>query len=203
MVTGSSPRVRGTGVAVENLRRAYRFIPARAGNRTEDRGSPHVTSVHPRACGEQNDSAPRRESRIGSSPRVRGTGPLGLHGPHRRRFIPARAGNRPHESLTNTGYPVHPRACGEQPVVRPLSSTHIGSSPRVRGTGYKHSQADSDHRFIPARAGNSVPSRRRLPRCNGSSPRVRGTGVFGLAAINASRFIPARAGNSRSPMCAV
>ncbi len=71
-----------------------RFIPARAGNRKPPRVAPAVSSVHPRACGEQNPTHSECSTTGGSSPRVRGTvnayvGTIGVN-----RFSPARAGNR-------------------------------------------------------------------------------------------------------------
>ena len=90
---------------------------------------------------------------------------------------------------------VHPRACGEHFRMRLHSELLIGSSPRLRGTPRFCIYRDSNLRFIPAPAGNAVPSlsskRKRSvhPRaCGerdleasvpmplaGSSPRLRGT----------------------------
>ena len=133
------------------------------------------------------------------------------------RFIPARAGNRPVESRRGCEPSVHPRACGEQSSKLTGNATESGSSPRVRGTGAGRGHVDREARFIPARAGNSLPGRCRRPRapvhpraCGeqvvtsvlccfaaGSSPRVRGTGAPHRQAARGGRFIPARAGNSK------
>ena len=94
--------------------------------------------------------------------------------------------------------------------------THVGSSPRVRGTVGRGENQRSGRRFIPACAGNRSTGRisispppvhprvcgeqTQYPRVRvgsiGSSPRVRGTGSFTDPLIRQSRFIPACAGNS-------
>ncbi len=152
---------------------------------------------------------------IGSSPRVRGTAVCRCDHRYSQRFIPARAGNSTFAGCSSMRAPVHPRACGEQSVAFAFAALMVGSSPRVRGTGHRHSDRPAVARFIPARAGNS-PSRPRPPprrpvhprACGeqrfgvnqqhpgfGSSPRVRGTGRPRHACACPRRFIPARAGN--------
>ena len=91
-----------------------------------------------------------------------------------------------------------------------------GSSPLARGTRVRHLAHDLDHRFIPARAGNTcraAPSRRGPsvhPRSRGehplelgltdreagSSPLARGTPWDRGRPMRRWRFIPARAGNT-------
>ena len=73
-IAGSSPRERGTDPCMPSFWTAFRFIPARAGNRL-----PLV---------------PFKSALVGSSPRERGTDPNEKHGAMLQRFIPARAGNR-------------------------------------------------------------------------------------------------------------
>ena len=144
----------------------------------------------------------------GSSPRVRGTAREDDGLARARRFIPARAGNRPTRSGARFTAPVHPRACGEQ-WTRPSHQACLsGSSPRVRGTEHMAVCRYPPSRFIPARAGNSgsaprpsappaVHPRACGEQCSrnglkaiagGSSPRVRGTG-----------FPPGRAGVTQTP----
>ncbi len=70
----------------------------------------------------------------GSSPRVRGTSPLGPRQLQRRRLIPACAGNIAGKKgfiLTETA---HPRVCGEHVPLKKTFTMYHGSSPRVRGT---------------------------------------------------------------------
>jgi len=91
----------------------------------------------------------------GSSPPVRGTGGLVLHGQDVHRFIPARAGNSAKARAIETNSPVHPRPCGEQCPPDAPRFYDVGSSPPVRGTGAGLQRVCCGARFIPARAGNS------------------------------------------------
>ena len=182
MISGSSPRVRGTGRVVRPEGYLRRFIPARAGNgsvrsstsnqnggssprvRGTDRSGKQIIPaegpVHPRACGERDPDGADTEGTLGSSPRVRGT----------------------ERKLTRTGSQptVHPRACGERLELNCKRWQYTGSSPRVRGTdaGRHHHQESF----------------------GGSSPRVRGTGLDQMAKDRVGRFIPARAGNGLDVM---
>ena len=153
---GSSPRVRGTAVRHGGRCREQRFIPARAGNRHFVLPWSRRKSVHPRACGEQRAIQGRMATQPGSSPRVRGTVALDERHLAHLRFIPARAGNRFSSARKRVATAVHPRACGEQLSDAGLAIEGDGSSPRVRGTGPDDGAAPAPHRFIPARAGNSI-----------------------------------------------
>ena len=116
-------------------------------------------------------------SKIGSSPRLRGTGDN--RGPDLRfdRFIPAPAGNRMPQASPKINIPVHPRACGEQwrgqvpgltkNTVHPRACGEQGlcdqqeygtdgSSPRLRGTAAAWAPTAGRRRFIPAPAGNRI-----------------------------------------------
>ncbi len=130
-------------------------------------------------------------------------------------FIPAPAGNGTRRISPPPPRPVHPRACGERTTEVPLSSASIGSSPRLRGTGWLWFSRAPARRFIPAPAGNGpgriVPAAGNSvhPRaCGergvavqggvinpGSSPRLRGTVLQQLKRNGDRRFIPAPAGN--------
>ena len=159
--TGSSPRVRGTDVALVSQWVSPRFIPACAGNREFAWWCCVCMAVHPRVCGEQirathlsiliSGSSPRVRGTVdrsmcrhppdhGSSPRVRGTEPgfgqVWYHG----RFIPACAGNSGNCTMEISVAAVHPRVCGEQLTQRDLAFCFSGSSPRVRGTVFPVAQ---------------------------------------------------------------
>ena len=111
--------------------------------------------VHPRACGEQNRRNVIGNRSTGSSPRLRGTAScVSLETSHGR-FIPAPAGNRLRLSAHPVIRAVHPRACGEQGLIRCELVPVQGSSPRLRGTVPPAGQATPRFRFIPAPAGNS------------------------------------------------
>ena len=192
---GSSPRVRGTPGDPDYECGLVRFIPARAGNSCsrQHRSSRHT--VHPRACGELASRYRAIASFSGSSPRVRGTHSKRCAAADSDRFIPARAGNSASSVAEGSFVSVHPRACGELKPFTRRASNSCGSSPRVRGTHFPRIARYAERRFIPARAGNSVPFRwasvhppvhpracgelDRNPVAGsmmvGSSPRVRGT----------------------------
>ena len=192
---GSSPRGRGTRARRRPVRRALRFIPARAGNAPGTTPSARRASVHPRAGGERRRGSIGAISDYGSSPRGRGTPDELHHAPETGRFIPARAGNATTHPASALSRVVHPRAGGERYDRRGRPQIFHGSSPRGRGTRIAARGHRLDGRFIPARAGNagspassrsvwtvhpraggerSRRSVRSSPRA-GSSPRGRGT----------------------------
>ncbi len=138
---GSSPRVRGTAWRTMRRVASIRFIPARAGNSRHGSRLSKPRPVHPRACGEQRHTAPMTKPENGSSPRVRGTERLIGAGWGPVRFIPARAGNSNPPASASLCAPVHPRACGEQGHLAHGVDAPPGSSPRVRGTGWRYTQA--------------------------------------------------------------
>ena len=134
------------------------------------------------------------------------------------RFIPARAGNT-NDSFYRVSFgPVHPRPRGEHYAVSLRYSLCTGSSPPARGTRVSIRAGHHQHRFIPARAGNTSRARARRSRTSvhprprgehladpdrlrdfpGSSPPARGTLVIGRLSFVSFRFIPARAGNTRA-----
>ena len=215
---GSSPRLRGTVQYPDLVTAVQGFIPAPAGNGSSASSPRATTTVHPRACGERLGPSCELEYSIGSSPRLRGTegARAPFHAPSR--FIPAPAGNGIRYVKLTACTPVHPRACGER-LGRHLNySFAFGSSPRLRGTAFRHGRSSIPRRFIPAPAGNGFPSPTRAasgsvhPRaCGerfrtrtrtgcfiGSSPRLRGTGRSGRGGSHGRRFIPAPAGNGCS-----
>ena len=90
---GSSPRARGTVSAKSLYKLPSRFIPASAGNRMERSLAKQNDAVHPRERGEQVQNRWFRLVPHGSSPRARGTAPVGGAAANGSRFIPASAGN--------------------------------------------------------------------------------------------------------------
>ncbi len=111
------------------------------------------------------------------------------------RFIPACAGNIYPRVCDDTEKTVHPRVCGEHCSEDFSTLLKNGSSPRVRGTSFRHSYRCLIIRFIPACAGNIL----RKFLITGEStvhPRVCGEHDDPLASWgNNRRFIPACAGN--------
>ena len=155
---GSSPRGRGTLYAERRAERPLRFIPARAGNTRTAGTNGYSATVHPRAGGEHGHVCSPVSCGLGSSPRGRGTRCLILAKRSSRRFIPARAGNTSGSPRTPSPTPVHPRAGGEHLVGSGKGGAVNGSSPRGRGTLLRREQTGVHRRFIPARAGNTLPA---------------------------------------------
>ena len=173
-----------------------RFIPAGAGNTKRQHLPQTSQSVHPRWRGEHRKSQQRMLFKRGSSPLARGT-PFGLP---------------PHLYV----YAVHPRWRGEHDAGFSLQNSDPGSSPLARGTLRPSPAALTSFRFIPAGAGNTLPSTlpaalasvhprwrgehgdynkaNRLPL--GSSPLARGTRDRWRHPGWSVRFIPAGAGNT-------
>src|SRR5690554_3048176 len=90
---GTSPRLRGTvhGPACGVLR--IRYIPAPAGNCRASFLRPESPPVHPRACGELEETFDQWIEDDGTSPRLRGTDEGHAHAGPGERYIPAPAGN--------------------------------------------------------------------------------------------------------------
>ena len=147
-------------------------------------------------CGEQLRSCVHLSFRVGSSPRMRGTGEQGTRGDDLAGIIPAHAGNRSNPRLRATSRRDHPRACGEQLKLTLKASAHSGSSPRMRGTAEECLAGVTVDGIIPAHAGNSRTSSCASPRC-WDHPRACGeqhTHVRKHSSGNG--IIPARAGSS-------
>ncbi len=158
LISGSSPRPRGTRRHRADLRLGTRIIPAPAGNThaISRRASP--TADHPRACGEHRILGAFEVVGNGSSPRLRGTLPLTEAIAVFRRIIPAPAGNTMRRGYGARGQPDHPRACGEHFSLDGIDQDGTGSSPRLRGTLRLRDARFIPRRIIPAPAGNTSPT---------------------------------------------
>ena len=221
---GSSPLARGTPGVPAGARAPVRFIPARAGNTAPPAPRTGWCPVHPRSRGEHALIAERAPDQVGSSPLARGTPAHWQRIGHRRRFIPARAGNTAPTRGSWGGRPVHPRSRGEHSLPPRPAIRAVGSSPLARGTRLPDRGGEQPRRFIPARAGNTWPGsppttpgtvhprsrgeHRLPPACgpvrDGSSPLARGTRILTQNEGRRKRFIPARAGNTTSSAgCAI
>ena len=154
----------------------------------------------------------------GSSPRVRGKPVIQRVHVDLPRIIPARAGQTFQRSKTWQPTPDHPRACGANLWLLPVTWLLPGSSPRVRGKP-RFGRAESVVlRIIPARAGQTrflkpdtvmMSDHPRACGANlelatsadvnaGSSPRVRGKLSIGRRSRPSRRIIPARAGQTNT-----
>ena len=172
--------------------------------------------VYPRWRGEHRGRLRRGTAETGLSPLARGTHGTVCDLPDARRFIPAGAGNTPHDIQEYTNIPVYPRWRGEHKKNFQSSADNGGLSPLARGTPVRRSRPAGLCRFIPAGAGNTPPwagtARRRTvyPRWRGehADPHLHHAGNIGLSplargtqlsrGVNAKclRFIPAGAGNT-------
>ena len=111
---GSPPRVRGTDMLACTLPGRARITPACAGNSSSVILLSLSTTDHPRVCGEQVPIRIRENGRIGSPPRVRGTGQRAGGDGGRNRITPACAGNSKRNHPQRRDNQDHPRVCGEQ-----------------------------------------------------------------------------------------
>ena len=151
-----------------------------------------------------------------SSPHARGT----LTNRHpllvRPRIIPACAGNTHHRTPRLRATANHPRMRGEHTEGKEPNTIEVESSPHARGTRTQPASPATDHRIIPACAGNTAHVHAtdrgvaNHPRMRGehtsawiffqafaeSSPHARGTLGAPSARRRDSRIIPACAGNT-------
>ena len=121
VLTGSSPRMRGTPCCNQILKAYVGIIPAYAGNTCCLIRPPWMRRDHPRVCGEHYTKSPPTSSGLGSSPRMRGTRVRHVGGDISSGIIPAYAGN----TIGSVGFPIvawdHPRVCGEHLMCAILS----------------------------------------------------------------------------------
>ena len=152
---GSSPRARGTPQVNSNSPNVIRFIPAGAGNTSQEPRCYLGMAVHPRGRGEHTRLICADPYPHGSSPRARGTPLLIRTMMDITRFIPAGAGNTRSYVDGSPGVAVHPRGRGEHTPRRCARGCCTGSSPRARGTQRGPCHCRWQRRFIPAGAGNT------------------------------------------------
>ena len=110
---GSSPRGRGKRPVRWARALSARLIPARAGKTRRRFSSWSPAPAHPRAGGENLETASLEASCAGSSPRGRGKRRGRQPVPDLRGLIPARAGKTGRRGRLAHRRPAHPRAGGE------------------------------------------------------------------------------------------
>ena len=213
---GSSPRSRGPRDEPQACRRHDRFIPAFAGTTRARHAVRSRGTVHPRVRGDHAPSGTPENVTTGSSPRSRGPRNVREGARNIRRFIPAFAGTTPLPTFITPGITVHPRVRGDHAPRFVAMYSLYGSSPRSRGPQGGRRHRDRRQRFIPAFAGTTRRSARRISSCavhprvrgdhrhaepsgerrRGSSPRSRGPLSQPVTAREGRRFIPAFAGTT-------
>jgi len=194
--------MRGTLFNAPPPRRYRRFIPAHAGNTFKASDPVYLTAVHPRASGEHRFKQRGVFLDFGSSPRMRGTPIFFLISSGFLRFIPAHAGNTSKLNPYHISRSVHPRACGEHSQLLMVVKNSCGSSPRMRGTHSHTAFLVWDLRFIPAHAGNTIPTFgiRKKPTVH---PRACGEhSVMRLASVSMSGSSPRMRGTQRPQLTA-
>ena len=154
----------------------------------------------------------------GSSPRMRGKQERWARARLSLGLIPAHAGKTPCSATSRFGDRAHPRACGENGLIRGESCGGAGSSPRMRGKHHSAQLPQVAVGLIPAHAGKTRfpypgwSARRAHPRaCGenrvprggdrvdlGSSPRMRGKPAKTLQPLDVEGLIPAHAGKTDS-----
>ncbi len=135
--------------------RAFRFIPAGAGNTIAGALLYDLNPVYPRWRGEHQINSMFYGYCLGLSPLARGTPTAENAVLKTTRFIPAGAGNTNPVARSMKKSAVYPRWRGEHPGISYLSIKHIGLSPLARGTHEPPTAPVYFTRFIPAGAGNT------------------------------------------------
>ena len=188
--------------------------PRVRGNPYAGFGVCHLPGVYPRECGGTNvdNSGPSVDN--GLSPRVRGNLETPIQLFHRRRSIPASAGEPHHSAKGDALREVYPRECGGTADPTSPPAEPLGLSPRVRGNREFSRGNGERHGSIPASAGEPIVATRLATRqpvypreCGGTqqlgdgvdvhlglSPRVRGNRLPPRPGILWRRSIPASAG---------
>ena len=213
---GSSPLTRGKHLRRSDRRDRRRLIPAHAGKTIPQRKSGMHTRAHPRSRGENLLGDVSADIDQGSSPLTRGKPSRRCQRRHRSGLIPAHAGKTPQTHGGSTHGWAHPRSRGENNIRTAFRIGPEGSSPLTRG---KHQDAAVEMDpagLIPAHAGKTRVSERRVERQGahprsrgenlrttrpcfrqvGSSPLTRGKLLVALSACDAGGLIPAHAGKT-------
>ena len=134
MISGSSPRMRGTLEDFPAHRPCDGIIPAYAGNTRSAPRNRKPSWDHPRVCGEHRRMKRNPFEIAGSSPRMRGTLRSSSRSVRAIGIIPAYAGNTRAWLVSRLLTRDHPRVCGEHVDEAIVHSLSKGSSPRMRGT---------------------------------------------------------------------
>ena len=129
------------------------IIPAHAGLTAPCRSLAWAEWDHPRACGAHASCCISQPTRLGSSPRMRGSLLKCLDRWFRNGIIPAHAGLTIRVAASSCASWDHPRACGAHTWSRRVTSHSLGSSPRMRGSRELSCHPTIDFGIIPAHAG--------------------------------------------------
>ena len=150
---GSSPRMRGSHMALTMPSVSVGIIPAHAGLTRISSTSSRLSRDHPRACGAHTARSMARRAIWGSSPRMRGSPYVVLLHDLVPGIIPAHAGLTSSLPLQRQAVSDHPRACGAHRASQLWTARSSGSSPRMRGSRRPLSVYYHSCGIIPAHAG--------------------------------------------------
>ena len=154
-ITGTSPRVWGEPVRVDDRADVVRDIPTRVG-RTWPRGWPPSRETgHPHACGENGQTSSQFYAVNGTSPRVWGEQLLPAVFTREERDIPTRVGRTTVARSPTARATGHPHACGENSSGVSSIGIENGTSPRVWGEPVGRDDVDEAPRDIPTRVGRT------------------------------------------------
>ena len=156
---GSPPRMRGKLECILN-RVEYRGItPAHAGKTQGRERRPEKVGDHPRACGENCFPAVLQLAHTGSPPRMRGKPrPVFLRA-FSQGITPAHAGKTMLRQCLFSREGDHPRACGENLILRRFVRGEPGSPPRMRGKRRSTPVGVGGRGITPAHAGKTDSAR--------------------------------------------
>ena len=132
---GSPPRVWGQPTKKNPKRFVCRFTPTRVGTTPGETEKWKIQSVHPHACGDNDEEGRLHHVGYGSPPRVWGQ----LRLPRLRRL----------------GGTVHPHACGDNHLHGYYRVDVSGSPPRVWGQLIDNEHDGTNYRFTPTRVGTT------------------------------------------------
>ena len=152
---GSPPRMRGKLPSFYTMLASYRITPAYAGKTPSCDGRPPKHEDHPRVCGENTPTITQERNSKGSPPRMRGKLRYNLAKVIQIRITPAYAGKTLATSAVKNYAKDHPRVCGENSRPQLLTSTAMGSPPRMRGKRTKFATGAVRDRITPAYAGKT------------------------------------------------
>ena len=160
--SGSSPLARGLLSPFSLMAASARIIPARAGFTARTRRTGPACQDHPRSRGVYTGGDGFEWGVDGSSPLARGLlhpdiGVVGETG-----IIPARAGFTRPSPYIGPRSRDHPRSRGVYFATFKTPRTRAGSSPLARGLPHPVGRLARRHRIIPARAGFTRASQRRV-----------------------------------------
>ena len=129
------------------------ITPACAGKRVRQHRRAGGKRDHPRVCGEKGSRYREIIRSMGSPPRVRGKGGIGIYSTFTHGITPACAGKSCSGCCSCSCAGDHPRVCGEKSKEVAEYASKAGSPPRVRGKVEPFKGSMYQSRITPACAG--------------------------------------------------